>query len=78
MAFASGEDEESYKVAFEYGEKLVALCQEDQKEDQKALFPNHSRVNKIEYRYRGEDRRSKLAALKKEWDPTGVFTRQFL
>ena len=41
-------------------------------------YTNTSREDPIEYRYRGTDRLAKLSALKKEWDPKGVFTETFL
>ena len=41
-------------------------------------YTNTNREDPIEYRYKGEERRRKLKALKKEWDPTGVFTKELL
>ena len=41
-------------------------------------YTNTSREDPIEYRYKGEERVKKLKSLKKEWDPTGVFTRELL
>lgn len=43
-----------------------------------ADFQNGTRVGPIELRYRGPGKLEKLKALKKKWDPTGVFTRQLL
>ncbi|KAF7871496.1 hypothetical protein EAF04_003603 [Stromatinia cepivora] len=43
-----------------------------------ADFQNGTRVGPIERRYRGAERLARLKALKKEWDPTGVFTTQLL
>ena len=37
-----------------------------------------NRVGPIERRYRGTERLAKLRRSKKEWDPSGVFTRQLL
>ncbi|OBT69952.1 hypothetical protein VE03_00493 [Pseudogymnoascus sp. 23342-1-I1] len=41
-------------------------------------FQNSSRETPIETRFPGEGRLEKLTALKKEWDPVGVFTNVFL
>lgn len=43
-----------------------------------ADFQNGTRTGPIELRYRGEARLEKLKGLKKEWDPTEVFTNQLL
>lgn len=41
-------------------------------------FQNATRTRPIELRYRGAARLDKLRRLKKQWDPTGVFTTQLL
>ncbi|KAI9698854.1 MAG: hypothetical protein M1820_007361 [Bogoriella megaspora] len=41
-------------------------------------YTNTSRDDPIEYRYKGTGAVSKLEALKREWDPQGVFTRELL
>lgn len=43
-----------------------------------AVFQSGTRQGELSLRYRGEGRVAKLKALKKEWDPTGVFTTQLL
>ncbi|XDG04463.1 hypothetical protein ABKA04_004078 [Annulohypoxylon sp. FPYF3050] len=43
-----------------------------------ADFQNGTRTGPIELRYRGIGKLEKLRALKKKWDPTGVFTKQLL
>jgi hypothetical protein len=78
MSFVSGIDEESGRAAAESAESFLAMCQEDQPEDERAVFPNHTREHKLEHRYRGEERRKRLKELKGKWDPQGYFTRQFL
>jgi hypothetical protein len=78
MSFVSGADGESGKAASESAESFLEMCQNDQSEGERAFFPNHTRVHKVEYRYRGDERRNKLEGLKKKWDPEGFFTRQFL
>jgi hypothetical protein len=41
-------------------------------------YTNSSRVDPIDSRYKGADRVSRLKALKKEYDPECVFTRELL
>ncbi|KAF7931924.1 uncharacterized protein EAE97_008945 [Botrytis byssoidea] len=41
-------------------------------------FQNGTRVGPIERRFRGNERLTKLMALKRDWDPRGVFTSEFL
>jgi hypothetical protein len=43
-----------------------------------ADFQNGTRIGPIELRYRGPGKLEKLKALKKKWDPIGVFTKQLL
>ncbi|KAG4439066.1 hypothetical protein IFR05_005457 [Cadophora sp. M221] len=74
----SAPDEESFKAAVQSSEDFIALCQADQGESEKAVFPNHSRVKSVEQRYRGVERRQRLGEVKRTWDPEGRFTRHFL
>ncbi|ROW01494.1 hypothetical protein VSDG_02063 [Cytospora chrysosperma] len=41
-------------------------------------YTNIGREDPITYRYKGVDRLEKLKALKKQWDPAGIFTTEFL
>ena len=41
-------------------------------------LPHGTRTGPIERRFRGQERLAKLRALKKEFDPQGTFTREFL
>ena len=41
-------------------------------------YTNNTRDAPIEWRYKGEERLERLRRLKKEWDPTGVFTKELL
>ncbi|KAK8134224.1 FAD binding domain-containing protein [Apiospora sp. TS-2023a] len=41
-------------------------------------YTNCSRKDPLEYRYKGTERIARLKALKKQYDPTGVFTKQLL
>lgn len=78
MTFISSQEEKAAIAAIHSGEEYLTMCQADQSDEEKALFPNHTRVHSIEQRYRGEERRRRLRKLKRAWDPEGVFTAQFL
>ena len=41
-------------------------------------YQNSTRDGPVENRFKGEDRLARLRMLKREWDPMGVFTREFL
>ncbi|OTA67143.1 FAD-binding domain-containing protein [Hypoxylon sp. EC38] len=41
-------------------------------------YTNTTREDPLEHRYKGADRVNRLKALKKEFDPTGIFTRELL
>ena len=41
-------------------------------------YTNSSREDPVEHRYKGQERVERLRALKREWDPKGVFTKEFL
>lgn len=41
-------------------------------------YTNCSREEPLEYRYKGTEGIAKLKALKKQYNPTGVFTKQLL
>jgi len=48
------------------------------KQDAFISYTNTSREDPLEYRYKGADRIARLKALKKEFDPTGIFTKELL
>lgn len=41
-------------------------------------YANSDRLDPIDYRYKGAERQAKLKKLKQEWDPMGIFTKEFL
>ncbi|TVY18018.1 FAD-linked oxidoreductase azaL [Lachnellula arida] len=61
----------------EYNNKAYALMRSDDNEEDFVDFPP-GRVGPVNRRYRGGERIARLRSLKKEWDPTGVFTNQLL
>ena len=71
-------DEESVKSAAIIVEDVVAHVRRAQLKQDYAFYQNFSREAPIEERYRGVERQEKLKALKRAWDPQGVFTRQLL
>lgn len=60
-----------------YNDESIAIMRGPDKSEY-ADFQNGTRTGPIELRFRGEGRLQKLKALKKKWDPTGVFTTQLL
>lgn len=67
----------SHKRVAELNAECIAISRgPDQSEY--ADYQNATRAGPIELRFRGEGRLDKLRALKKKWDPKGVFTRQLL
>ena len=56
-------------------QKLMRLGSE---EKDFVTYANTDRNDPLEWRYKGEDRLRKLKSLKREWDPRGVFTHEFL
>jgi hypothetical protein len=70
-------DAKSLDKVSEYDNKCLDLMRSS---DQESLvsFQNNTRASPIQFRYRGKERLERLKALKKKWDPTGVFTHQLL
>lgn len=59
------------------GKKAIAEATKHVKPEEIHTYQNFSRDSSLESRY-GKDRIEKLRALKKKWDPKGVFTTQLL
>ncbi|PHH83218.1 hypothetical protein CDD82_2990 [Ophiocordyceps australis] len=68
--------ENSQRVA-ELNAECIALARGPDESDF-VDYANATRSEPIERRFRGQDKLEKLRALKRKWDPTGVFTRQLL
>ena len=51
---------------------------EGSEEETFIAYTNAHRDDPLEYRYKGADRIAKLKELKKRWDPSGCFTKEFL
>jgi hypothetical protein len=79
MLSVHAKDEASHEAALQNSKAYLEMCQEDQTETEKALFPNHWRgTDDIVRRFRGDRTVEKLRELKTVWDPEGVFRKQFL
>ncbi|KAK7053058.1 hypothetical protein VNI00_004379 [Paramarasmius palmivorus] len=59
-------------------EAVLTLLRQGQDVEDEAAFQNWTRTEPIERRYRGKARLEKLKALKRQWDPKGLFTTQLL
>jgi broad specificity phosphatase PhoE len=59
-------------------QEVLALVRHGQTEENQAAFPNWTRDEPLQRRYRGSERLEKLKGLKREWDPKGIFTSQLL
>lgn len=70
-------DEKNRSKVEEYNSKALDAVRGPSRETW-ADFPGSTRTGPIELRYRGGERLNRLTSLKKEWDPTGVFTNQLL
>ncbi|KAG7095736.1 hypothetical protein E1B28_006446 [Marasmius oreades] len=61
-----------------FEQQAINTVREGQAPEDISTYQNWTRSAPIEIRYRGESRLKRLRALKKEWDPNGVFTRELL
>lgn len=61
----------------EYNEKCIAIMR-GPNPTELVNYQNGTRDGPIEYRYRGTERLARLRKLKRQWDPSGIFTRQLL
>ncbi|EEB97284.1 hypothetical protein MPER_03438 [Moniliophthora perniciosa FA553] len=71
-------DSASHKVVDGIEEEVLTMLRQGQDVEDEAAFQNWTRTEPIERRYRGKVRLEKLRALKRQWDPKGLFTTQLL
>ncbi|KIJ46029.1 hypothetical protein M422DRAFT_59649 [Sphaerobolus stellatus SS14] len=71
-------DSKSHEEVNNAEKDVFELVHGTQTAEERATYPNWSRDDPIESRYRDANRLVKLKALKEEWDPQGIFTRQLL
>ena len=69
---------ESAKTVDSIHEKVILQVRSNQKPEDYVDFPNGTREGPIHRRYRGAERLQRLKDLKSKWDPSGVFSQQFL
>ncbi|KAI3612013.1 fad binding domain containing protein [Moniliophthora roreri] len=71
-------DSASHGVVNGIEEEVLTMLRQGQAVEDEAAFQNWTRTEPIERRYRGKARLEKLRALKRQWDPRGLFTTQLL
>lgn len=76
MAFPFTDDAETFPLAEDHARKFLEYVREEDPE-KIASFPNHTRERPAHERYPGAWRLERLRALKREWDPKGVFPQDF-
>ncbi|KAF3008217.1 hypothetical protein E8E14_009289 [Neopestalotiopsis sp. 37M] len=72
------QDPESDEYIESADRRAQAISRKGDDEELFVSYTNTSRDDPISWRYKGEDRIDRLRALKKKWDPKGVFTKTFL
>lgn len=59
-------------------QKARAVMRAGTEEEAFVSYTNTNRPDPLEHRYKGSDRIARLRALKRQLDPTGVFTSELL
>jgi len=62
----------------QFDKKAQALMRKGVAEKDFCSHTNTTRTDPLEYRYKGEGTIAKLKALKLQWDPKGIFTKELL
>jgi hypothetical protein len=78
MLWVAAPNIEVYNASIIRAEAYISLIQKNQRSDELALFPNHTRVGDVHMRYRGTERMKKLKELKMGLDGEGIFGSEFL
>lgn len=71
-------DASNHDFATTIDQKARAAMRADTKEEGFVSYTNTNRQDPVEHRYKGSNRIDRLRALKKQVDPTGVFTSEFI
>ncbi|KAI0835703.1 FAD-binding domain-containing protein [Hypoxylon sp. FL0890] len=71
-------DEANHEFVSDMDQRAQAAMRAGTHEEAFISYTNTTREDPLEYRYRGADRVKRLKALKQEFDPTGVFTKELL
>lgn len=72
------EDPQNHEYLESIDKKGQEIGRAGEKEEDFVSYTNTCRDAPLEWRYKGHDRIARLKALKKRWDPTGVFTKELL
>ena len=72
------EDPKNHDYVESIDKKAQQIGRAGDKEDEFVSYTNTCRDGPIEWRYNGQDRIARLKVLKKQWDPTGVFTKELI
>ncbi len=72
------QQQESLEKVFEFEQRAIETMRLGTAPDTYVDLPHGTRTGPIERRFRGRERLAKLQSLKKEFDPQGKFTREFL
>ena len=71
-------DARSCDKVFELEQRVIEIMRRGQAPIDYIDYPNCTRDGPIERRYRGAERIARLQRVKRSYDPTGVFTKEFL
>ena len=77
-AFSWYKDPSQHEKVAQFNSEAIRQMWVGTEEAAYITYTNITRDDPIEYRYRGQERLARLKALKQEWDPKGVFTKQLL
>lgn len=70
--------QENWDTVFGFEQRAIETMRLGTDRETYIDLPHGTRTGPIERRFPGKERLSKLRALKKEFDPQGVFTRELL
>lgn len=71
-------NEESGPAVDESTERALTAATRSFKKEEIHTYQNFSRDSSLESRFGSQERVEKLQALKKKWDPNGIFTKVLL
>ena len=71
-------DTRSCDKVFELERRVIEIMRRGQAPIDYIDYPNCTRDGPVERRYRGDERITRLQRLKRSYDSTGVFTKEFL
>lgn len=72
------QDSTLHDISLEYERRAVEIVRAGTLPEKYIAFPNTSREDPIDYRYKDAGTVDRLRQLKRTWDPNGVFTTELL